>query len=97
MVTLKRLLFSTFINLQPFFNLAFPLMFGLSVLGTTLGIILMVTPSNVHDSSQLICLGFVLTGVYLMLLKKHYAFILAWADTRESQVIPLRTDNSRYL
>lgn len=87
MNSIKQGLFTLFLNLQSFFNLAYPLMLGLSLLGTTLGVLLMVTPSAVQNSSHLISLGFTLIGTYLVLLKKYYPHILAWADTRESQVI----------
>ncbi|RWX54880.1 hypothetical protein EDI28_14140 [Photobacterium chitinilyticum] len=92
----KRVLFTTLLCLQSFFHLAYPLMVGLSILGATLGIVLMLTPSKVENSSQLICLSFALVGVYLALVKKHYSQILAWADTRKSQVIHIRNKTNLF-
>ena len=93
MENFKRVLFTTLLSLQSFFHLSYPLMVSLSILGVALGMVLMVTPSEVQNSSQLICLSFTLVGVYLALVKKHYSQILAWADTRKNQVIRIRHDS----
>ncbi|WP_299013097.1 hypothetical protein [uncultured Photobacterium sp.] len=89
---IKQGLFIIFFNFQPFFNLAFPMMFGLCLLGASMGLLLKIPPSNVQEYSDLISLGFIVLAGYLATIKHYYPLILAFADTRRNQiVIPLHT------
>lgn len=83
----KQGLFALLLNLKPFFVIAYPMLLGLSLLGVALGGLLMVTPSNVQTQSPLIFLGFILLSLHLVILKKYYSQILAWADSRQRPVV----------
>ncbi|ELR65659.1 hypothetical protein C942_00742 [Photobacterium marinum] len=67
------------------------MLFSLNLLGVALGLLLIFTPSNAREYSEIICLCFAFSSCSLLALKHFYPTILAKTDTRSNKiVVPLR-------
>lgn len=83
----KQGLLSLFISLKSFFYLSYPLLQALCLLGFSVGVLMIISPSLSQGYSEEVMILFSLTSLYLFLLKQYYIHVIAWADQRNNNII----------